>query len=100
MSAYNAEVVQHNLTSFRGYFEALTPQEQAEMLQCLLKQVVLHEDKVCLDIFELPELVPGSKNRTKWLPGLDSNHAGARTIRVSDTPRFGFRSQSKYHRST
>jgi len=38
------------------------------MLKCMLKQVVLHNDKFCLNIFELPELMPGLTNRTTGSP--------------------------------
>gem|GEM_PF-4247344 len=65
--------VKRNLEDFRACFGALSPKEQAEALQCILKDVILEQDKIILEIFELPELLPGSKNRSKWHPRQDSN---------------------------
>ena len=35
--------------------------------QCVLKSVTVHPQKLGLEIFELEEFLPGSKNRKKWL---------------------------------
>ena len=70
---FNAELLQKTLGDFRSCFSALTPPEQSEGLQCLLKQVVVHPQKISLEIFELEGLAIGSQNRKKWLRGLDSN---------------------------
>jgi hypothetical protein len=51
----------------------LTAPEQSEALQCVVKSVTVHPQKLDLEIFELLEFLPGSQNRKEWLPGLDSN---------------------------
>ncbi len=66
---YNAEVLQRTLQDFRSVFSALTPPEQSEALQCVLKGVVVHPLKLELEIFEIEEFHPGSQNRKDWLPG-------------------------------
>ena len=70
---YNAELLQRTLQDFRTTFTALTPAEQSEALQCVLKGVTVHPQKLDLEIFELEELRPGSQKRKNWLPGQDSN---------------------------
>jgi site-specific DNA recombinase len=70
---YNAEILQRTLRDFRSAFSALTASEQTEALQCVLKSVTVHPQKLDLEIFELEEFLPGSQNRKDWLPGLDSN---------------------------
>ena len=70
---YNAELLQRTLRDFRSAFTALTPPEQSEALQCVLKGVTVHRQKLALEIFELEEFHPSSQNRKDWLPGLDSN---------------------------
>jgi site-specific DNA recombinase len=70
---YNAELLQRTLRDFRVAFTALTAPEQSEALQCVLKSVTVHPQKLDLEIFELEEFLPGSQIRKEWLPGLDSN---------------------------
>ena len=70
---YNAEILQRTLQDFRTVFAALTPPEQSEALQCVLKGVTVHPLKLDLEIFELEEFLPGSQKRKDWLPGQDSN---------------------------
>ena len=70
---YNAEILQRTLKDFRTTFTALTPPEQSEALQCVLKRVTVHPRKLDLEIFELAEFQPGSQKRKDWLRGLDSN---------------------------
>ena len=71
---YDAEVVIRHLQDFEKVFHALTPQEQREVLSCLVQSVHVHPDKWVFDIFELPEyLTIGSQLRKDWLPGQDSN---------------------------
>ncbi len=65
---YNAELVREALRDFQAIFHALTPQERAEALQCILRDVVLYPDKLVLNIFELSEFKPGSQKHTEWLP--------------------------------
>jgi site-specific DNA recombinase len=70
---FNAELLQRTLQDFRTAFTSLTPPEQSEALQCVLKGVTVHPQKLALEIFELEEFHPSSQNRKVWLPGLDSN---------------------------
>ena len=70
---YNAEILQRTLQDFRASFAGLNPTEQSETLQCVLKNVVVHPQKLALEVFELEEFLPSSQNRKGWLPGLDSN---------------------------
>ena len=71
---YNAELLQRTLKDFGATFAALTPQEKAEALQCVLKRVTVHPSRLDVEIFELEEFQLGSQKRTDWLPGMDSNH--------------------------
>jgi len=70
---YSAELLQRTLADFRATFRALTPPEQSEALQCVLKSVTVHPHKLDLQVFELEEFLPGSQERKNWLPGEDSN---------------------------
>jgi len=69
----NADLLRRTLQDFRISFTTLTPTEQSEALQCVLKGVTVHPHKLALEVFELEEFHPGSLNRKAWLPGLDSN---------------------------
>ena len=69
---YNAELLQRTLRDFGAAFGALSPQEQSEALQCVLKRVTVHPRKLDVEIFELPEFQIGSQKRTDWLPTLDA----------------------------
>jgi septal ring factor EnvC (AmiA/AmiB activator) len=66
---YNAEILQRTLKDFRTAFAVLTPPEQSEALQCVLKGVTVHPRKLDLEVFELEEFRPGSQKRKDWLPG-------------------------------
>ena len=70
---FNADLLRRTLQNFRTAFTSLTPPEQSEALQCVLKGVTVHAQKLGLEVFELEELHPSSQNRKEWLPGLDSN---------------------------
>ena len=70
---YNAELVKRNLQDFRKVFLALTRQEQAEALQCLIKDITIYPDKMELNIFEYAEFAPSSQKRKVWLGDQDSN---------------------------
>jgi hypothetical protein len=48
-------------------FTSLTPPEQSEALQCVLKGATVHPQKLALQIFELEEFDPCSQNRKEWL---------------------------------
>jgi Recombinase/Recombinase zinc beta ribbon domain len=69
----NTEVLHRTLQDFRLAFTRLTPTEQSEALQCVLKGVTVHPGQLDLEIFELGEFCPSSQKRKEWLPGLDSN---------------------------
>jgi hypothetical protein len=71
----DADLVLRGLAILRVAFSALPPEEQAEALQLLLKEVRIHPEKLVMEVFELPEFVTrgGSKNRSGWLPGQNSN---------------------------
>lgn len=60
---YNVEVVLRNLQDFRRIFDALAPQEQAEVLHCLVNDLIVYPNKLTFNIFELAELTPDSKKR-------------------------------------
>jgi site-specific DNA recombinase len=70
---FNAELLHRTLRDFRAVFAALTPPEQSEALQCVIKGVTVRPNALTLEIFELGEFPPSSQNRKEWLPGLDSN---------------------------
>jgi chromosome segregation ATPase len=70
---FNADLLQRTLQDFRAVFKSLTPTEQAEALQCVLKGVTVRPDSLALEIFDLGEFSPSSQNRKEWLPGEDSN---------------------------
>ena len=70
---YNAETLLRTLRDFQTAFSTLNPPEQAEALQCVLKTVTVHPDKLDLEVFELGEFCPGSQKSEGWLPGQDSN---------------------------
>jgi len=70
----NAELVKSTPQDFKKIFQPLTPPEQTEALQCVLKDVALYSDKVVLNIFELPGFKAGSQNRAIWLPGCNPLH--------------------------
>lgn len=65
---YDAEIVLQNLKDFRRVFAALLPKEQAEVLRCLVRDIVVYPDKLVFNIFELAEVETGSKLRKGWLP--------------------------------
>jgi site-specific DNA recombinase len=70
---FNAELLQRTLKDFQATFTELTPREQSEALQRVLKEVIVHRSKLQMEVFELEEFHPSSQNRKVWLRGLDSN---------------------------
>lgn len=66
---FNADLVKQNLREFQNVFQALTPDEKTEALQCMLKQVTVYPERIVLDVYELTDFARGSTNRSKWLPG-------------------------------
>ena len=70
---FNAEIVLDNLKNFEKVFQALTGQEQTEVIRCLVQDIEVFPHKFALNIFELARPSTGSKMRQGWLPGQDSN---------------------------
>ena len=68
-SDYNAELVKQNLRQFRTVFHALTPDEQSEAPQCILKEITVLPQKLILEVYELADFAKGSQNRSEWCPG-------------------------------
>lgn len=64
---HNVELLLRTLRDFRAAFTALTPPEQTEALQCVLKGVTVHPQKLALEIFELEGFRPSSRNLKEWL---------------------------------
>lgn len=77
VAEFDVGIVRKNLADFRLAYEAVSPREQAEALQCILKEVTVFPDKIVMEIFDLPEFKRGSQKRTKKLPRLDSNQRPA-----------------------
>ena len=53
-----------------------TPEEKAQILQLVLKDVRVSKELLTLNIYDFSGLTvstKGLKNRTEWLPGPDSN---------------------------
>jgi hypothetical protein len=59
--------VLRNLQDLRKVFDALTPQEEAQVLRCVVREIIAYPDKQILNIFELAELSPGSQKHIGWL---------------------------------
>jgi site-specific DNA recombinase len=79
-ASVDSELVLRRLQDFRSSFGAMAPPEQAEALQCLLREVVVYPEKLVLEVFELPEFAPsGSQKREVWLPGCASLRTLGRT---------------------
>ncbi len=70
---YDSEVVLRNLKNFQRIFSALLPKEKMEVLRCLVRDIIVHPDKLVFNIFELAEVGTSSQERKGWLPGQDSN---------------------------
>jgi chromosome segregation ATPase len=85
---FNAELLQRSLRDFRTAFTALTAPEQSEALQCVLKTVTVHPQKLDLEIFELQEFLPGSQNRKKWLALEDDFRTLASCHTLTEIPQF------------
>jgi len=67
---YDSEVVLRNLKNFQRIFAALLPKEKMEVLRCLVRDIIVHPDKLVFNIFELAEVGTSSQERKGWLPGL------------------------------
>ncbi len=65
---YDSEIVLRNLKNFQKIFAALLPKEKMEVLRCLVRDIVVHPDKLIFNIFELAEVGTSSQERKGWLP--------------------------------
>lgn len=65
---YDSEVVLRNLKNFQKIFAALLPKEKMEVLRCLVRDIIIHLDKLVFTIFELAEVGTSSQERKGWLP--------------------------------
>lgn len=70
LKEFDFELIRKNLQNFQKVFEGLDDNVKPQCLRLILQDVIVHEDKVILNVFDLPEFVGGSKNRQIWLPGL------------------------------
>ncbi|MCA9419851.1 MAG: recombinase family protein [Nitrospira sp.] len=75
---FNGDLLIQELGNFQKNFSLLSPKEQTEALQCLVKDIEVYPDKWVLNVFELPGFSWGSQKREKWL-GLQDDF---RTFRV------------------
>ena len=68
LKRFDHEVIADNLNRFQETFSTLSGEEQAECLQLILKDVVISQDTVQLNIWDLPEFRwDSSKKRQDWL---------------------------------
>ena len=68
LKRFDHEVIAENLNGFQETFSTLSGEEQAECLQLILKDVVISQDTVQLNIWDLPEFrLDSSKKRQDWL---------------------------------
>lgn len=66
---YDAKILKERLQDFKALYQRLTPQEQAEALQCMIKDIQVHPDKLVLNLFELKEIKnvsTGLQKRSIW----------------------------------
>jgi hypothetical protein len=54
-----------------------------EVLRCLVRDIIVHPDKLVFNIFELAEVGTSSQERKGWLPDEDSSENWCHTIVVS-----------------
>ena len=80
---YDSEIVLGNLKDFQRVFAALLPTEQMEVLRCLVRDIVVHPDKLIFNIFELAEVGTSSQQRKGWLPHSDESRHWSCSIRIS-----------------
>ena len=80
---YDSEVVLRNLQNFKRIFAALLPKEKMEILRCLVRDIIVHPDKLVFNIFELAEVRTSSQERKGWLPDTDEDRLWIATIKLS-----------------
>ena len=68
-SKINAQIVLDALRDFSELFDSLNPTERAEYLQRIVRDIVITEDKILINIFGLSKPPSGALNeRNVWLP--------------------------------
>jgi hypothetical protein len=69
-SKVNIWIVLDSLKNFSNLYAKLSPQDKAALLQCIIQDVTVSEDKVDIRISFLPSQPPltSSKNHISWLP--------------------------------
>lgn len=80
---YDSEIVLRNLKDFQRIFSALLPKEQMEVLRCLVRDIIVHPDKLVFNIFELAEVGTSSQERKGWLPMADQTEHWQYAVRIS-----------------
>jgi Recombinase zinc beta ribbon domain len=74
--AIDAQIILKQLKDFTQVMALATPEEKAQILQLVLKDVRVSRESLTLNIYDFSSLTisgEGLKNRTEWLPGPDSN---------------------------
>jgi len=70
------DIVQRTYQGFNQVFPNLPPREKHQLLQLIIKELVVFEDRVKVSFYEIPELALSIQNPqglcepTKWLPYL------------------------------
>ena len=70
------DIVQRTYQGFRQVFPNLPPKEKHQLLQIIIKELVVFEDRVRVSFYEIPELALSIQNHqglcepTHWLPYL------------------------------
>ncbi len=62
LKAYDAEIIRSSLSNFTNIFDTLSPDDKAKALRILLRDIHVYEDKIVLNVYELPEFTIGSIN--------------------------------------
>ena len=70
-SKINAQIVLDGLKDFSELYDTFLPGEQAEYLQRILRDIIVTDKKVTINIFGTRK--PVSKGGSSWLPSTDSN---------------------------
>jgi len=81
---FEAKIILDTLKDFTQKVDQIDPSDRPHLFQYLIKSISYGKDEIVVEIFYLPPervRVGGQilssmclKNRSEWLPGLDSNH--------------------------
>ena len=74
--AIDSEIMLKHLKDFTQIMGLANPEEKAQILQLVLKNVRVSKELLTLNLYDFSSLNiagKGLKNRTEWLPGPDSN---------------------------